>query len=87
MIQKVLHSAHRATRWLDRTLGPSYRVVLVVGLTAEIGQHVREISRAASDIGSTLRSILVIVVAAALMLNTFASLYEQLARREMRRRS
>lgn len=87
MIKEILHAAHRANRWLDRTLGPSYRVVLVVGLAAEIGHHVWEISRVAGDIGPILRSSLVIVVAAALMLNTFATLYEQLARREMRRRS
>ena len=87
MIKEILHAAHRAARWLDRTLGPSYRVVLVVGLATEIGHHAWAISQAAGEIGPTLRSSLVIAVAAALMLNTFASLYEQLARREMRRRS
>jgi hypothetical protein len=86
MITQILHAAHRANRWLDQRFGPSYRVILAVGLSIEIGHHIREIVRATGETEHVVRSLLVIVVGAALLVNTLGELYERLARRKMRQR-
>ncbi len=85
MIKRGLHAAHRANRWLDAKLGPPYRIVLAIGLTIEVGQHLREIAVASGDTEHIVKSGLVIVLGLALLVNTLGELYERMARREMRR--
>lgn len=81
MITQVLRIAHQLDAWLDRTLGPPYRVLLAVGLTAELIRQCRELVEA----GGHAWHILPIVLDLALLLHTADSLYERLERRQARR--
>ena len=85
-MRPILHAAHRASRWLDATLGPVYRVVLAAGLLLEMGHHTRDIIDSGGQTPHLERSLMVIVLCVALLISTFAGLYEVLARRAMRGR-
>ncbi|HEY1934764.1 MAG TPA: hypothetical protein VGG99_22390 [Acetobacteraceae bacterium] len=80
MITQALRFAHQVDAWLDRTFGPPYRILLAVGLGAELIRQCRELI----DAGGQAWHVLPILLDLALLLHTADALYERLEHRQTR---
>jgi hypothetical protein len=87
VIIQGLHAAHRLNIWLDRRIGVPYRLLLGIGLSVEIVRRVIEIVSKPGEMAHLVRGGLVLLLYCALLLHTAGALYEQMARRTMRRRT
>ena len=73
MITHALRFAHDLDTWLDRTIGPPYRVLLGIGLTVELIRQVRELVEA----GGQILHLLPILLDLALLLHTADAMNER----------
>jgi hypothetical protein len=80
MITQVLRFAHGLDSWLDRKIGPPYRVLLAIGLGAELIRQCRELIEA----GGHVWHVLPILLDLALLLHTADALYERTEHRAAR---
>jgi hypothetical protein len=81
MLGFVIAGAYRLDEWLDRRLGRPYAILLIIGLTAEIGRRVGEVSERRVDLAHTVGFAWLLVLNGALLIHQLASLHHIRQRR------
>jgi hypothetical protein len=81
MYRSLIAGAYRLDLWLDRHMGRPYTVLLVVGLTAEIGRRIAEFHPGRLELGHILDFAWLLALNLALLVHTLASLHHIRERR------
>jgi hypothetical protein len=85
MISAVLTGAHRLDEWLRARFGRPYHALLGIGLVAEIVKEVRERFDDSAPEAGLIRTVLALLLFAALLIHQLGELRENLERRGRRR--
>jgi hypothetical protein len=73
--------AYRLDEWLDRRFGRPYAILLVIGLTAEIGRRIAEFNFTQLTAGHIVAFAWLLALNLALLIHQLASLHHIRARR------
>jgi hypothetical protein len=82
MIVELLHGAQRLDTALSRKLGPSYNVILGIGLMAEAVRHLRAVRD--PHMGNAIASALAVALFSFLLLHQLAELAKHFDQRQRR---